>query len=594
MGRTEISRIKDKLKRGTLSVFDIPEEFQNAAQIITLERKLSLREITRCGYDVISNLFFVEENLHDADEKGRILCSWFEKFAAYYDFLEGQIYHNACYAFFDFSEKLIKAYGLNLSELNRSALIEKTIDDYPLIPPMERETFLQGGNLLDLYKYWEERFNSCVTFEELLSVEKEFLKSELSNSVDSSFFLTQYVLKNYEREKNLAVCLMLVRKGRFFLDLLCFLTMKDDPESSKELLDCYYEYYVEVTEEVNQRQKKKIKEFILALEDGKIRWKSKVFYDVKSHLIVEKVSVYNEDYIRPVLEYYKVFSSFEEFFVYRKGDLTDCDFSKAYDLDIDFSNYKTDTSTNIPLNKIENPDYTVQKFYRDGKFYVIQQWSDNTGKVIRTNNHKFDFFFDFVFFLKGDLSEADLIMCDGLYILNGGTIKGLAQNDVQYYFENMDVMAEAVKSPLNKYSEFQKAIGATVRKIGGWGTIHGCIVDIDGYNHLYVNPFDGTVTPYYAVDMIQKVAYPSIQNLLEKNCPKLFANYSLLFEKGTEEITALTKYPRKPIVYLGTEMYRASREIKKMQKLYTNILSFWDDTVLHEKRIEEIDVKTGE
>lgn len=318
MGRTEISRIKDKLKRGTLSVFDIPEEFQNAAQIITLERKLSLREITRCGYDVISNLFFVEENLHDADEKGRILCSWFEKFAAYYDFLEGQIYHNACYAFFDFSEKLIKAYGLNLSELNRSALIEKTIDDYPLIPPMERETFLQGGNLLDLYKYWEERFNSCVTFEELLSVEKEFLKSELSNSVDSSFFLTQYVLKNYEREKNLAVCLMLVRKGRFFLDLLCFLTMKDDPESSKELLDCYYEYYVEVTEEVNQRQKKKIKEFILALEDGKIRWKSKVFYDVKSHLIVEKVSVYNEDYIRPVLEYYKVFSSFEEFFVYRK------------------------------------------------------------------------------------------------------------------------------------------------------------------------------------------------------------------------------------------------------------------------------------
>lgn len=155
-------------------------------------------------------------------------------------------------------------------------------------------------------------------------------------------------------------------------------------------------------------------------------------------------------------------------------------------------------------------------------------------------------------------------------------------------------MAEAVKSPLNKYSEFQKAIGATVRKIGGWGTIHGCIVDIDGYNHLYVNPFDGTVTPYYAVDMIQKVAYPSIQNLLEKNCPKLFANYSLLFEKGTEEITALTKYPRKPIVYLGTEMYRASREIKKMQKLYTNILSFWDDTVLCEKHIKEIDVKTGE
>ncbi len=413
MGRTEISRIKDKLKRGTLSVFDIPEEFQNAAQIITLERKLGLREITRCGYDVISNVFFVEENLHDADEEGRILCNWFEKFAAYYDFLEGQVYHNACYAFFDFSEKLIKAYGLNLSELNRPALIEKTIDDYPLIPPMEREVFLQGEKLLDLYKFWEERFNSCGTFEELLSVEKEFFKSELSNSVDSSFFLTQYVLKNHERG-NIAACLKLVKKGRFFLDLLCFLTMKDDPGSSKELLDFSTEYYISVREEKDSRQKKKIRSYISDLKEGKIRWEIKAAYDISTHIIFERILAYNKIQIPPILEYYRAFYSFEEFSAYRKGDLTNCDFSGAYELDIDFSNYKTDASTFIPLNKIADSSYTIQKGYRNQKFYVIQQWSDSTGKVIRTNNHKFDFFFDFVFFLRGDLSDADLIMCDGL------------------------------------------------------------------------------------------------------------------------------------------------------------------------------------
>lgn len=36
---------------------------------------------------------------------------------------------------------------------------------------------------------------------------------------------------------------------------------------------------------------------------------------------------------------------------------------------------------------------------------------------------------------------------------------------------------------------------------------------------------------------------------------------------------------RLPQIYLDTDIYKASKEIKKMQKLSSNILSFWYDDV---------------
>ncbi len=672
MGRTEISRIKDKLKRGTLSVFDIPEEFQNAAQIITLERKLSLREITRCGYDVISNLFFVEENLHDADEKGRILCSWFEKFAAYYDFLEGQIYHNACYAFFDFSEKLIKAYGLNLSELNRSALIEKTIDDYPLIPPMERETFLQGGNLLDLYKYWEERFNSCVPrifYVSDIHLEHRVLNAECQ-SWEDIIYLTQRIVDDIVADSHGLLLIGGDVSSDFSLYQLFVRLLSQKRKRVVFVLGNHelWSFPGLSLDEIVEKYRTLLSEYGMTLLHNEVLYKKDglSFRGEVKRISYEELCQLDEKEIIDQLRIARLvilgatgFSGCNEEFnadsdIYRRtvDRVTEIEESKKFEslytrLCPILRRKNTIILTHMPKKDwCRSPEYEQDLVYVSGhthkNFFFddgeIRVYSDNQigyhNENVRAKSFLMDDEYDcfddyedgiyeitreqYIDFYRGknnqmtfqrkDVDKLYMLkkremycfICTNkrwngrLYILNGGTIKGLAQNDVQYYFENMDVMAEAVKSPLNKYSEFQKAIGATVRKIGGWGTIHGCIVDIDGYNHLYVNPFDGTVTPYYAVDMIQKVAYPSIQNLLEKNCPKLFANYSLLFEKGTEEITALTKYPRKPIVYLGTEMYRASREIKKMQKLYTNILSFWDDTVLHEKRIEEIDVKTGE
>ena len=66
----------------------------------------------------------------------------------------------------------------------------------------------------------------------------------------------------------------------------------------------------------------------------------------------------------------------------------------------------------------------------------------------------------------------------------------------------MDTMISTIKTPLDKFTSFQKRIADMVKQIGGIGAIHGSIVDIDFYNHIYVNPFDLSITGYWASDII--------------------------------------------------------------------------------------------
>ena len=106
-----------------------------------------------------------------------------------------------------------------------------------------------------------------------------------------------------------------------------------------------------------------------------------------------------------------------------------------------------------------------------------------------------------------------------LAILHGGALKRLEHKDIQYYYDHMDQMIATIKTPMDKYTAFQKKIAGTIQKIGGEGRIHGCITDINFFNHVYVNPIDLTVTAYWASDVVLKVVYPNIPSLLKGQCP---------------------------------------------------------------------------
>ena len=232
-------------------------------------------------------------------------------------------------------------------------------------------------------------------------------------------------------------------------------------------------------------------------------------------------------------------------------------------------------------------DYDCFSDYEDGIFEVTsEQYNDfYRGKNISMT---FQRKVNVLYMLKknGYYCFIHKSRSGSLTILNGGAMKKLEIQDIQYYYDNMDSMISTIKTPLDEFTSFQKRIAGIVKRIGGAGTIHGSIIDIDFYNHIYVNPLDLSITGYWASDIINKIVYPSIPALLEKNCPAIFGEYVKLLKDNRENPLASkqqTNVAILPQTYLDTDIYKASREIKKMQKLHLNILSSWYEDTLHKR-----------
>ena len=219
------------------------------------------------------------------------------------------------------------------------------------------------------------------------------------------------------------------------------------------------------------------------------------------------------------------------------------------------------------IHKITRDDYI--EFYRGKNIQITFNREIHGLYMLKKSGY-------YCFILKNVLGS--------LFIMNGGAIKSLSRSNINYYYTNMEAQIAYIKTPLDKFEAIQKKISNDIKKIGGSGYIHGTIVDIDYYNHIYVNPIDLKMTPYYALDMIRKYAYPNVPALLSQECPNLYANYKKLLQmENRNEIAIISDFDEtqviQPILYENTDIYQASREIRKMQKLNSQILTAWYDNV---------------
>lgn len=151
------------------------------------------------------------------------------------------------------------------------------------------------------------------------------------------------------------------------------------------------------------------------MKNGEIEFYSKAFFDKETHYFCEKIDgYYKGNAYSPRVTICRYFESFDEFIVYRKGDLRNCDLSAMLECNEDFSKYIVDETTKLPIHADMEATYSVKKYFHDGEFYIIQKWLNKSGSILKEYNHTFKYFFDFVAFLKGNLSNADLLFCDGL------------------------------------------------------------------------------------------------------------------------------------------------------------------------------------
>ena len=183
-----------------------------------------------------------------------------------------------------------------------------------------------------------------------------------------------------------------------------------------------------------------------------------------------------------------------------------------------------------------------------------------------------------------------------IYLLNGGTKNKLQNQDIMYYYENMNRYANLIKVNLNSYYEYIKKVSEFVKTFGGSGNIHGAIVDIDYYNHLYVNVYDGKITPYFAFSMTDKVIYEDLRSLLKENCPYLLEKYNSNIENTRTDLIPIKNDLMKSekTYYEDTRIYRESRILKKIQFLMEDdIIRIWKDNILNSKNIDILMLDTG-
>lgn len=418
MIRREIKKLIKQLKKNKISVLDIPEKYQDSEEIILFEREIGERIVGHRGFDIISNTFFVEEVLYYTDNLGnyqnKSVFTSFQDFESYYHFLNGDIYEDACYMY---CHKLnSNSYSINWDKLlEKKSFIETTVDDYSLIlSDEEKENYKNGKHIHKLCQQWIKKFNMCQSYEELLRVTNSYSKSNLASIVNVIFFFFQYIFADIENEKRFSIIMEYMSSGNYpqyqLINALCSIYNPDDVMQSFN--------YCSGTKQTIYKHKRKLKNYIECLKNGEIDFISNAFFDCKTHYYCVQTKGYKKNNRQfPVTTINRYFETFAEFIDYQNDNLTNCDLSCALECNEDFSKYTIDKTTKLPINLNVKINYTVEKYYNNKKFYVTQKWCNTDGCTIKEYKHTFDYFFDFVAFLKGDLSGANLLFCDGLKFL---------------------------------------------------------------------------------------------------------------------------------------------------------------------------------
>ena len=253
------------------------------------------------------------------------------------------------------------------------------------------------------------------------------------------------------------------------------------------------------------------------------------------------------------------------------------------------------------------------------KFRVKPQFS-NTNSVIMIKKN------DYAMFLSVSTNGK-------LFIFNGASRKKATHNP-QYYYDNMEKYVSAViqrfnvywdalklvsdqikslepseeylrKNYYSKYIDRCKRLNITPLTFNKWykeeeynyklsGRMHGCIVDIDFQNHIYINPYDGKIVPYSARNMYDKNVYENIQTLIADKRPEYLESLSELNKKNSSSLLLKVKnsapeiitkkkdqLTRKIVKEYSTDMYQVSNRLTVLQKVYdSKLIQVWYDELL--------------
>lgn len=227
-----------------------------------------------------------------------------------------------------------------------------------------------------------------------------------------------------------------------------------------------------------------------------------------------------------------------------------------YNQEITFKKATTGVSRN-PYESLEDGIHettveTYLQFYRyTGEFIKSGKYISN---LISKGNRKF-------YVIKQDDYYGFFIVCDsgpskGISIANGGKTKKLTkETDINWIVKNFSLVISKYLRLLAPLRNVQTHLSKELRQLGLSGNIHGCIVDIDYYHHIMVNPTDGSIRFYYSPGFgIVKYlrSFSKVIESLHENsklslakCEQLQLQFTKLSKKTNKELCYLKKITNK-------------------------------------------------
>lgn len=456
----EISNYIEQLKGGLIYYSNIPEEYRLHSAIVSAERELGIRKSIRKGYDIIKNTFFVEEivlnkNWHD-DIIENVITTLFVDFVTYYEFLQGDIYENACYYKYDFTQDEIVHYSIDIDKINFKALIDYTIDEFTLDftqDEIKHYKFIEKRK--SELKKWIAKFDSCNTYAEFKKILNNLERSKLRRYF--KFFLYYLIYSN--KEKAFDFVMQLINNsgslnfvhGKYPLEIEKSLCIIYEPQ---RVFEAYNNHYY--SKSFAKVRKRELKQFIENVENKNIEISSRSYFDTETHYFVCFYRIKNIKENSTEAEFNLYFENFGEFSEHLKYDLSYCDLSNAILPNLDLTKYKISEHTKLPIQNQENPTYSLSKEYdRQRKCFSVEQtWTNKYGKIIKNYNHTFNYFFDFIYFLKNNLSNADLLFCDGLK--NITDFSSLDLNNARLKSEILDKLGVSYNVICNVVDDFDE------------------------------------------------------------------------------------------------------------------------------------------
>ena len=402
-GNKGINKLKNRYE-------DTLRECHKSIEEIKAERERGIRLMDKRGYDVITDKFFVEESILDGVSNSasvKMERTIFDDFQSFFEYTEGKIYDKACY--YQCAKTKFESLTVDYERIySCSAFVSETIDDYCYTDKESEEIYAAGERTKKLCKKWFAKINECKTYDEFSNEMTKLKRSKLNAIVDSDVFCFDYIFSRPGDKNRFDIIIKYVLEhseyniafalGHIFSPSI----VVDAIENKSEVV------------KTEKSFKKELGVYFQYVRDGRIVSLKRAFFDNITHYYCEKTTFRRVGKKYEHINIYRYFETLDAFLKYRHGDLTNTDISAAPVTGYDFSNCRTDSTSKLPVTDAAMLDYHVMKQYIDRQYKVEQIWKNDSGAIIKNRKYVFDYFFDFVAFLNGDLSWADLVSCDGL------------------------------------------------------------------------------------------------------------------------------------------------------------------------------------